>query len=948
MESSSIPRQSSAGDKDKCNYCHKLGHWASECRKKQRDQVETEQRTNRGGGGGGKSPSSSRSSSTGTAKITGKSKPSEKGKVSSTKGNTSKDSKSSKNPRARSYKATTDHTEDSDNDEDWDDSDEEDEISRRISWPLLISFSSECSEDDQPADAEETVNSDDTLDEIDTPRILLENGEEFHSIYDYEYNEEQAMELAVSTSPQVQMSLPAPTPLMVLSNQSDMEGTSTVHDPYLSSALRTKIETTNATTNDDSQETEEYLQILSEDGEEFQFSHKGYIYNDDSTISLPISSSKPLGTSSVDYPHDAVHACYNRVDDNITGVQVSSVQDITRVQCLGFEDPSAISSVTKVEDRAYQDSPTANMGTSTMIECDNADNEDLIHTEPSAIEFSVPQFLADRPLTLTENTQGDTAIDQLEYLHEKQQVTVADALAFNYYVDHNQLSTVSPQHNFTDSKYHQHVSDAHSVLESYENYLHMHDCVSSHNSIDNAITDIISYKHINDSNDHSRSDKDNVLDDNEGDNARHEVVKSPNSSHSAFTNSSVFVTTDIEKKLKYSDVCDEPSKTSQDERVNSTDIFSPAINDEHLTEAASLFIFYVIIVCLGKLSILIAALTILSTGKTTEELVKALHSFVGPLRSKIRESSAVQYDKPSLVAAKSSTLEETLKISVNWTSDYVPQAERGICTVKAVCRKIISGLPYKLTVTLQVFMVAYAVNRINLWIPPGSPVTSTSTDLVDIIKSYSCAAIDLSSVRNSQAVVGIYNAKAVIENQDLKFRTWKGEVSYDRDLFTDVPATLLTLREARRDETGQVQFQSDTLASVTASTHFDSTLNSKSEYNPTAIPTSSAQSTSSSAGLFTGVQPHGQLPGVQSSKLTSATTSSRPNRKSYIGTSVHKSFGVRDIKTTSDLFHVDNADSPLLREAYKHQQMFADVLTKPLQDDLFPSLRDQLLNWTSN
>ena len=32
------------------------------------------------------------------------------------------------------------------------------------------------------------------------------------------------------------------------------------------------------------------------------------------------------------------------------------------------------------------------------------------------------------------------------------------------------------------------------------------------------------------------------------------------------------------------------------------------------------------------------------------------------------------------------------------------------------------------------------------------------------------------------------------------------------------------------------------------------------------------------------MQPHGQLPGVQSSKLTSA----RPNRKSYIGTSVHE------------------------------------------------------------
>jgi hypothetical protein len=70
--------------------------------------------------------------------------------------------------------------------------------------------------------------------------------------------------------------------------------------------------------------------------------------------------------------------------------------------------------------------------------------------------------------------------------------------------------------------------------------------------------------------------------------------------------------------------------------------------------------------------------------------------------------------EPSLKSAKS-LIESTFQVTVEQSADNVPQAERAIGTVKMVCRKVTADLPFPVHGTLTVFLVAWAVSRINLW-----------------------------------------------------------------------------------------------------------------------------------------------------------------------------------------------------------------------------------------
>ena len=238
-------------------------------------------------------------------------------------------------------------------------------------------------------------------------------------------------------------------------------------------------------------------------------------------------------------------------------------------------------------------------------------------------------------------------------------------------------------------------------------------------------------------------------------------------------------------------------------------------------------------------------------------------------------------------------------------------------------------------------MVAYAVNRINLWITPGTPgklspaeaftmrkpqyktvciaafgdivrVDSTNADFPNTMEPRSCEGIALLPVGNSQGdwyvfnistdriikryirrndriptsqtIIDILNEKARKWNQDLKFRTWRGEVNDDPELYRAVLPATSTSQEDRSDESDSaVQFQFEpTAASTTSSGQNESTLNSRSN-------TTSSQSTSSTVDQTTGVE-------QQSSSALVSTA-----KETYIGTTIYKVFdghGAKPFKGT--------------------------------------------------
>jgi len=63
-----------------------------------------------------------------------------------------------------------------------------------------------------------------------------------------------------------------------------------------------------------------------------------------------------------------------------------------------------------------------------------------------------------------------------------------------------------------------------------------------------------------------------------------------------------------------------------------------------------------------------------------------------------------------------------LKIKVDLSTDNVAEAERGVGVIKSVCRRLKAGLPFKIFPTLLVFLVAYAVSRLNIWPSSAFPL----------------------------------------------------------------------------------------------------------------------------------------------------------------------------------------------------------------------------------
>ena len=63
-----------------------------------------------------------------------------------------------------------------------------------------------------------------------------------------------------------------------------------------------------------------------------------------------------------------------------------------------------------------------------------------------------------------------------------------------------------------------------------------------------------------------------------------------------------------------------------------------------------------------------------------------------------------------------------MKIPVDLSTDNVAEAERGIGVVKSVCRRIHASMPYRLFPTLLVFLVAFAVSRLNIWPSAHNPL----------------------------------------------------------------------------------------------------------------------------------------------------------------------------------------------------------------------------------
>ena len=108
--------------------------------------------------------------------------------------------------------------------------------------------------------------------------------------------------------------------------------------------------------------------------------------------------------------------------------------------------------------------------------------------------------------------------------------------------------------------------------------------------------------------------------------------------------------------------------------------------------------------------------------KNTATITAAVTGFVGILAShKVQVLSIKSDQEPALAAAKS-TIESSLKIAVDLSTEHVAEAERGIGVVKSVCRRVHAALPFRLFPTLLVFLIAYAVSRLNMWPSAHDPL----------------------------------------------------------------------------------------------------------------------------------------------------------------------------------------------------------------------------------
>ena len=179
------------------------------------------------------------------------------------------------------------------------------------------------------------------------------------------------------------------------------------------------------------------------------------------------------------------------------------------------------------------------------------------------------------------------------------------------------------------------------------------------------------------------------------------------------------------------DIAGQELAAEQGGRRKSSPKLSPEIVNETITSEERSSILYLDLFFLNKFAFLLGAFYVpyseravyvqqfLSKGKGVESIVAAVTGFVGIMRSNKVKVDLIQCDMESAVAAAKPTIESSLNVKVQQIGDNVAEIERGIGSVKMVCRKVKASLPFNLYGILFVFLVAWAVSGLNLWPSPN-------------------------------------------------------------------------------------------------------------------------------------------------------------------------------------------------------------------------------------
>ena len=179
------------------------------------------------------------------------------------------------------------------------------------------------------------------------------------------------------------------------------------------------------------------------------------------------------------------------------------------------------------------------------------------------------------------------------------------------------------------------------------------------------------------------------------------------------------------------DIVGQELAAEQGGRRKSSPKLNPEIVNESIISEERSSILYVDLFFLNKFAFLLGAFYVpyseravyvqqfLSKGKGIESIVAAITGFVGVMRSNKVKVESIQCDMESAVAAAKPTIESKLTVKVQQIGDNVAEIERGIGSVKMVCRKVKASLPFNLYGILFVFLVAWAVSGLNLWTSPN-------------------------------------------------------------------------------------------------------------------------------------------------------------------------------------------------------------------------------------
>ena len=158
---------------------------------------------------------------------------------------------------------------------------------------------------------------------------------------------------------------------------------------------------------------------------------------------------------------------------------------------------------------------------------------------------------------------------------------------------------------------------------------------------------------------------------------------------------------------------------------------SPDIVNESIQTEQRSSVLYVDLFFLNSLPFLLGAFYVpyseravylqqfLSKGKGIDSILGGITSFVGIMRSNRVHCDGIACDLESAVGGAKPKIEAGLKVPVKQIGDNVAEIERGVQTVKMVCRKVKAGLPFNLYGILFVFLVAWAVSGINMWTSPN-------------------------------------------------------------------------------------------------------------------------------------------------------------------------------------------------------------------------------------